>query len=852
MVAEATQPNIISLVEDETDRFEGWGLAIENADLETMTYFEKGQAYARRLGAHYRSDGLTEVGFWTPELTGEVLRPRAIYLEVFTPLETVNLRFEAQTIRVRRDRLSLRQRGEFFFGVVSGLQAGTRDRLGSLYWLRYVDPQEQLQIVRDPVAYSLPFGIFGPAEVYDVERLQSQRADLEYFRRTGVAVSKSAANGEAAEPQTEKGNPVAAAGASAASIPRVPAPRNILQIHIGTSAEDRSFEGLTQLYRQIAEKIAADRPLTPFEENFVGYDAIQFLPVEPTIEYRDDYSPISEFFDYADPDTELPSNSALPLSDEVQLSIKDPATCDWGYDVPILGSSAFSPDLLAGLRPDEAIDLIAELHNFPEGPIQVIYDLVYGHADNQAELLINRQFLKGPNMYGQDLNHQLPTVRAIFLEMQRRKLNSGADGIRVDGGQDFRFFNPLSGRVEQDDAYLLAMSDVVQEIGGYQRLMFTIFEDGRPWPTEGWEETSTYRDLIELRPDAYQWGPLIFAHNTPALQGFWERKWRRVCEVMSMGDRWITGCANHDTVRRGNQIDPHAQIDWNLGNTLQEVLQNAYDNPATTLWVYGFSPGLPMDFINALVRAPWMFFRNTDERYGVKVVSEEVGFLDWQVTPEIYARSHSFPRLKSLGFETLEQVREFGKALQIAMLERDYDLNAVVEACHSCLGEATDRCEFPLLQRLNRPGMVSFLNGLDIPKLKHFALMFMEDCFELCNIWHYRDNLEARQTAFNLGLRHFRRARPWLSDNLTGRDRFNKISEDGRMVFYGIRARPDEQQVAMVAHMGGAPLTVTLGDWLQLDIGEWELAIATPGLEVNNLAHFELGHSQGVLLVRSA
>ena len=72
---------------------------------------------------------------------------------------------------------------------------------------------------------------------------------------------------------------------------------------------------------------------------------------------------------------------------------------------------------------------------------------------------------------------------------------------------------------------------------------------------EGWEEKSRYRELIELKPDAYQWGPLIFAHNTPTLKGFWERKWSRVLEVMTIGDRWITGCANHDTVRRGNQIE---------------------------------------------------------------------------------------------------------------------------------------------------------------------------------------------------------------------------------------------------------------------------------------------------------
>ena len=46
-----------------------------------------------------------------------------------------------------------------------------------------------------------------------------------------------------------------------------------------------------------------------------------------------------------------------------------------------------------------------------------------------------------------------------------------------------------------------------------------------------------------------------------------------------------------------------------------------------------------MDFIHCLMRAPWGFFRNTDDRYGVKVVAEEgPGFLDWQISPEQYQR----------------------------------------------------------------------------------------------------------------------------------------------------------------------------------------------------------------------
>lgn len=815
----------IQLQEKATQNLLDWSIEIEHSDL---SYLEKSEKIARRLGAHYRENGLTEIGFWTPELTGEVMRPRAIYLEVLTPQTPVELRSNNQTLNFKRDRLPMRQQGEYFWGVYTGIRSGTREQLGSLYWLRYVDPREELQTIRDVLPHSLPFGVFGPAEVYDLNRLQKQRTDLSYFQHTS-------------QPDSE-GN-----------IPRVPPPQNILQLHVGTASSEGTFEGLTRIYQTISHKLATGETLTPEEENYIGYDAVQLLPIEPTIEYRDDYSPISEFFDYKDNETEHPDSTCLPLTDEVEIHLKKPNTQDWGYDVPILGSSATNPAILGSLRPDEVIDFVATLHNFSTGSIQLIYDLVYGHADNQAEWLINRQFLKGPNMYGQDLNHQLPTVRAIFLEMQRRKINTGADGIRVDGGQDFRFFNPLTGRVEQDDAYLLAMSDVVQEIGENQRLMFTIFEDGRPWPTEGWEEISTYRDLIELKPESYQWGPLIFAHNTPTLAGFWERKWRRVSEVMYQGDRWITGCANHDTVRRGNQIDPQENINWNLGNTLAEVLGNAYDNPATTMWVYGFSPGIPMDFINALMHAPWMFFRNTDERYGVKVVSEEVGFLDWQITEKIYNQKVCFRRLKSLGFETLEQLREFGKALQTTMIEQDYDLNAVIEAYHSCLGENTNQCEFPLLMRLNRPEMKHFLEEIDLAKLKQFALMFMEDCYEVCNVSHSVQDLNPERTSFNLSLRCFRKEHPWLHDNLIpGSDRFNKVGEETHTVFYGVRTNPENpnEKIAMVTHQGGEPITVTLGDWLQLDLNEWEVSIASPGLEIDDLSCFELKDSQGLLLVQ--
>jgi len=831
-------PNI-HFVEDETHTLLQWAASVMASD---DTYFGRGQRLAKRLGVHYRRDGLTEFGFWTPELTANVIQSeRSLELEIFTPLDPIDFREPRQVVRFQRDLVPVAQQGEFLWAVVAGVQAGNRKRAGAFYWLRYVDAEKRVHLIRDPLAYSLPYGVFGPAEVYDMRQLQRRRADLTYLRRTA-----------------------APKGVPDAEIPRVPTPTNILQIHVKTASPEGTLEGLTQVIQRVSDKIATGELLTPAEEVYAGYDAVQLLPVEPTIEYRrEDTNSEHEFFAIQDPEKLLP-NADEEFSPEpsdpiaIAVALRKPNTQNWGYDVPILASSATNPAVLGSLRPDEVVDFVATLHNFSGGPMHLIYDLVYGHSDNQGLELLTQQFFKGPNMYGQDLNHQLPQVRAILLEMQRRKINTGADGIRVDGGQDFRFFNPLSGRVEQDDAYLLAMSDVIQDIYGYRRLLFTIFEDGRPWPEEGWEEKSTYRELVEMKPGSFQWGPLIFAHNTPTVKGFWDRKWRRVCEVIFQGDHWITGCGNHDTVRRGNQIAPDAEINWNLGKTLPQVLHRAYNNPATLLWVHGFSPGLPMDFLNASVGTPWGFFRNTDDRYGVKVVSEEVGFLDWQIEPEMYADADAFPRLKALGFRDFDQLRDFAYALRDAMVETDYDLQEVARICQHCLGDSDGvACEVPSLEDLNEPNLPRFLATLDVPKLKAFAMAFMEDGHDMCNVGRYLEGLEGATSHFGLRLRQFRLHHNWLRENLTGRDRFNRISDDQRIIFYGYRSEPhpengEPDEIVILAHMGGEPMVVNPGDWLQLDMAQWSVALSTPGLnlqhDLKDLRAFELRDGEGVLL----
>ncbi len=846
MVATASR---VAIAPEETQKLLDWAASVHQSE---QPLFKKAQILARRLGAHYRDDGLTEIGFWTPELGADMIQPKNIYLEVLTPKKKIDPTQPIQKTVFRRDYVQLEKQGEYFWGVISGMQAGTKDQFGSFYWLHYLDMNtNEVKIIGDCLAYSLPYGVYAPAEVYDLNQLQANRADLDYLAQ-GQDELEAAEDGQDSP------------------FVQVEPPQNILQLHVNTSSPDGTLAGLTKLYQDIGQKITQQQTLTPAEQNFIGYDAVQLMPIEPTVEYRGEHELGHGFFifneddlDEMDPETEGIEHEP----GDIKVTLKKPDTQNWGYDIVIFGCSATDPSVLKTLRLEELVEFIATLHNFPTGPIKVIYDIVYGHADNQAIDLLNGRFLKGPNMYGQDVNHQNPTVRAILLEMQRRKNETGVDGIRIDGAQDFKFFNPLSGEVEFDDQYLSDMAEVIQEINGNRRRLFTIYEDGRPWPKEGWEEISTYRDIVEYKPDAFQWGPLIFAHNTPSLRKFWDRKWRRVGEVMQVGANWITGCGNHDTLRRGTQVDTSLDINWNLGDSFVDVLHTAYDHPAILLMTYGFAPGVPMDFINCTMRAPWGFLRNTDDRYGVKVVAEEAGgFLDWQIIPDTYSLPEVFPRVKAMGFGKLNELRQFVRGLYDAIEETNYDLDEVAHICQRHLGadahkeevkaEAKQRKSAAELQKLNLPDKSKVLAELDVQKLKDFAKAFMEDAHDISNVWLQADVVDAEQVAFNLALRRFRLANPWLRQNLSNLDRFNRIHDDDYTLFYGLRSAPKSgqdsdqtpYQVAMLCHMGGDPITATPGDWLQIDLDDWQVAIASPGLEIDNLKSFEMKDSQAVLL----
>ncbi|MGL5077812.1 MAG: glucosylglycerol hydrolase, partial [Waterburya sp.] len=117
----------IKLVPEATGKLLAWALGLESS---SNTYLEQTKALARKLGAYYRPDGLTEIGFWVPGLIRDVLHEREIYLEVFTPLDPIDWQEKEQTIKFRRDRIELEQQGEFIWGVVAGMQAGNRQQAG--------------------------------------------------------------------------------------------------------------------------------------------------------------------------------------------------------------------------------------------------------------------------------------------------------------------------------------------------------------------------------------------------------------------------------------------------------------------------------------------------------------------------------------------------------------------------------------------------------------------------------------------------------------------------------------------------------------------------------------------------
>lgn len=814
----------VRLLDGPTDELLAWHRETAAAHDDS---FEAAKRLTRRLGAHVvrgdaadrtdAGDGTdgprVEVGFWTPELLEREVPADEVFLEVLTPPADLDPgETDVREVRFSRDRVPLRREGEFHWGVVAGMRAGTREQVGSLYRLVYRegdDGGDKWGTVADPLAYSVPFGAFAPAELYDLERLDETRADRDYFASLGTdeeRVSTTDHDG----------------------LPRIDPAVSVLEIHPGTATESGSLASLADLYDEVGRKLRTGESLDPWERNFAGYDGIQLMPVEPLTENAETH----EFWS-VEAETE----------DELVAAVGRPDALNWGYDIVVSAFSAPNPGVLESGRPDELVDFIAACHDLPR-PIRVVFDVALGHADDRGAELLADRYVLGPGMYGKHLDYTEPTARAVFLEMQRRKMDFGADGIRVDGAQDFTSHDPETGEMYHDDAFLAEMDAVTQEVAGTEYRPWMIFEDGRPWPREDWELASSYRALIEQHPHSFQWSPVTFAHNTPALLTFWATKWWRVREVAEFGGHWLTGVANHDTVRRGTQIDPtvafnQSPVNPYLGEDYPETLDAAYDNPAAAMLFHCFLPGVPMDFVHANMRAPWGFVRDTDPEWNVKVVAEEANFLYWQLRDGEFADPAHFYRIKDLGFDSLDSLHSFVDALAAAVEATDYDLDVM-----AAMLSATDN---PL------GGDEEETRDLSAADLDAYADAWMRDVYDFANLSHWRDEQDEERTANRLAVREFRHDRPWLREDLREGDYFTyRHPTDGTVLYYGFRESPgvsasdasggsSDEQLLFAANMEGVPVDVSpeslAADAAEdanapdIPIGGWEPALTAPAVE---------------------
>ncbi|MEX2481896.1 MAG: glucosylglycerol hydrolase [Gammaproteobacteria bacterium] len=759
------------------------------------TAFGAARRIARRLGAQLRG-GLAEIGFWAPELLERRVPDGDIALEVLSHRGAFNLLVSRQQASFHRTLIPVRRIDAWCFVAVAGMRAGSRDEIGDFYALSWRDAEGEEHRILDPLAASLPFGAFAPAEFYDIDAMQAARTDAAYYAGLGGA------------DETVKIGPAA----------------NILQVHVPTATLGMTLASFARHIEHIGERArAGGEPEAP-DRVFLGYDAIQLMPVEPTTVYEAG-PPFWRDLDRG--------ASALAVE------LRRPDTTNWGYDVVLAGMAAVNPALLESGRPDELVDVAAALHNFPTGPKKLILDVVFGHADNQALGALNPHFFAGPNMYGQNVAYRNPAVRAILLEMQRRKVDFGADGVRVDGAQDFKWWDADAQLLRHDDEYLQEMADLEQEVAGCTYRPWMIFEDGRPWPQEDWELSSNYRSVVETQrdDDAFQWGPLSFAHNTPFLYCFWPNKYWRIREIVDNGENWIAGCANHDTLRRGTQVSTKLNINTRLGVTLMEVLDKAYDNPAGQMLTYACFPGVPMDFLNATARASWGFIRNQDDHWGVKVVAEEASSLKWQVDDYSYSLPASFRRLKEKGFETRELLARFMEFLPALVEVTDYDLETIAK----------------LLNEVDPP--LAGPRPFDVKGLKTIARAWMDDMHDYCNVSGYLELLGDAQTRFMLDLREFRRARPWLRHNFGPHDHFDyRQPIDGSVVFRSLRRGPGGEEVYAVMHLEGLPLEgfdPLADDVPGLDGGGWRVALRTPPIGGDYIGgELVFRDSMGVLFVR--
>ncbi|MDX1691708.1 MAG: glucosylglycerol hydrolase, partial [Acidimicrobiia bacterium] len=185
-------------------------------------------------------------GVWVPEQD-----VTAVDVEFLLPPDGFDPASPPPAVDMDRVVLPMELAGAFAWLVATGVPVGTRTRVGALY--RLVIHTSGVEVVRpDPLAWSMPFGAFGPAEVIDTAEITRSRSDREHFVDDGE---------------------------------RMPAPTSILQVHVPTATSEGTLAALTDHYRALAARVVANET-GPDDDVWLGYDAVELMPVEPTITFE--------------------------------------------------------------------------------------------------------------------------------------------------------------------------------------------------------------------------------------------------------------------------------------------------------------------------------------------------------------------------------------------------------------------------------------------------------------------------------------------------------------------------------------------------------------------------------------
>src|SRR5690625_7824692 len=140
----------------------------------------------------------------------------------------------------------------------------------------------------------------------------------------------------------------------------------------------------------------------------------------------------------------------------------------------------------------------------------------------------------------------------MVLDMHRRKMRWGFDGIRLDDVWEFNYYDPEQDLSLADNDFLKELSEIGVEIKGQAYKPWIIFDDGRPWPGRDWEQAANQRDIMRQFRRSHQWAPAMFALSKPFGCTCWLSRWWRINGHLRYGTRWICGYAKHDSMLQGS------------------------------------------------------------------------------------------------------------------------------------------------------------------------------------------------------------------------------------------------------------------------------------------------------------